>query len=259
MPISAGRWRSASPGRIVAGADLFTRSVDATASPTTAASERRPPPPGGRSRRGRRTRRSRSSPMPHFVAHRVAPDVGSRRRIQYARGGSKSHGRPPRGGPPASARPLGTHVSSTSRSIGLCRARPTRAARPVRARQCSTWYLPLSDLEPPLRAADESRRPARRLAPSFVESDLLAMNPDLAADRGSTCGNGACDDSARRQAYISRSRRAHGPARSRSPPFSWRIRTQRLIAVRGGALSRGRRRGKPRAPPWASATRVPAR
>jgi hypothetical protein len=114
--------------------------------------------------------------MPHFVATRVCPELGSSTDFSYAPWliANVTVDRLPGGrGVPLAW----DNVSSTSESLGYVVA-THHGPDAVAAATVLTWYLPLSDLEPAVarrllveRSAGEWKR--------IVRDDLLAMHPDL--------------------------------------------------------------------------------
>jgi hypothetical protein len=115
--------------------------------------------------------------MPHFVASRVAPEVGSAKGFSYAPWvvANVTTSRRPRG----KGVPLAwDNVSSASESLGYVVATHQEASGPA-GPSVLTWYMPLSAQSP---AEARKAMLARPLADwqRTVSDDLLAMNPDLA-------------------------------------------------------------------------------
>jgi hypothetical protein len=114
--------------------------------------------------------------MPHFVAARVCPQVGSAKDFSYAPWliANVTVDRLPQGrGVPLAW----DNVSSTSNSLGYVVA-THQGPDAISAGTVLTWYLPLSDMEPVVarrllieRSADDWKR--------MVRDDLLAMHPEL--------------------------------------------------------------------------------
>lgn len=124
----------------------------------------------------RTTARAAILAMPHFIAARVAPEIGSAKGHSYAPWliANITVDRLP-GGPGV---PLAwDNVSSTSNSLGYVVA-THQGPNAISPASVLTWYLPLSDMPPAVarrllveRPADEWKR--------IVRDDLLAMHPDM--------------------------------------------------------------------------------
>lgn len=129
-------------------------------------------------KRSRRIRaRAAVIAMPHFVASRVAPDVGPAKGFSYAPWvvANVTTSRRPRG----KGVPLAwDNVSTASESLGYVVATHQEAST-REGPSVLTWYMPLS-AQPPAEARKAML--ARPLADwqRDVSTDLLAMNPDLA-------------------------------------------------------------------------------
>lgn len=114
--------------------------------------------------------------MPHFVAARVCPAIGSAQGFSYAPWliANITVDRLPQGrGVPLAW----DNVSSTSNSLGYVVA-THQGPDAIASGTVLTWYLPLSDMEPVVarrllveRSADDWKR--------MVRDDLLAMHPEL--------------------------------------------------------------------------------
>ncbi|WP_206377131.1 FAD-dependent oxidoreductase [Sphingomonas sp. G-3-2-10] len=114
--------------------------------------------------------------MPHFVATRIAPELGSAKAYSYAPWlvANVTVDRLPEGrGVPLAW----DNVSSTSNSLGYVVA-THQGPDAMPQGTVLTWYMPLSDMPPAQarkllveRPADEWKR--------IVRDDLLAMNPEL--------------------------------------------------------------------------------
>lgn len=115
--------------------------------------------------------------MPHFVAHRVAPEaVPQADGFSYAPWlvANVTVDRPPGG---RGAKLAWDNVSATGEGLGYVVATHQQIGRREQ-RTVLTWYLPLSELEPPQarrllveRSAEDWR--------SLAVQELLRMNPDL--------------------------------------------------------------------------------
>lgn len=124
----------------------------------------------------RTTARAAILAMPHFVATRICPELGSSKDFSYAPWmiANVTVDRLPGGrGVPLAW----DNVSSTSNSLGYVVA-THQGPDAVASASVLTWYLPLSDMEPAAarrllieRSADDWKR--------IVRDDLLAMHPEL--------------------------------------------------------------------------------
>lgn len=124
----------------------------------------------------RTTARAAILAMPHFIATRVAPEIGSAKAFSYAPWlvANMTVSRLPAGrGVPIAW----DNVSSTSNSLGYVVATHQGPAA-IAEGSVLTWYLPLSDMPPAVgrrllveRPADEWKR--------MVRDDFLAMHPEM--------------------------------------------------------------------------------
>jgi hypothetical protein len=114
--------------------------------------------------------------MPHFVAARICPAVGSARDFSYAPWlvANVAVDRLPQGrGVPLAW----DNVSSTSESLGYVVA-THQAPDAMPMGTVLTWYLPISGVEPAVARRLLLQRPADDWK-RMVRDDLLAMHPDL--------------------------------------------------------------------------------
>jgi glycine/D-amino acid oxidase-like deaminating enzyme len=114
--------------------------------------------------------------MPHFIAARVSPEVGSAEGFSYApwiiANVTVDHLPKGRGVPLA-----WDNVSSTSNSLGYVVATHQGPAA-ITSGTVLTWYMPLSDMPPSQARRLLVERPAEEWK-RIVRDDLLAMHPDL--------------------------------------------------------------------------------
>ena len=177
--------------------------------------------------------------MPHFIARRVAPgDVRASDAFTYAPWivANVTVDRLPQGRGAALA---WDNVSATGNSLGYVVATHQGPAA-IAAGTVLTWYLPLSSMAPAEGRRLLLERPVEQWQ-RLIEDELLEMHPDLAGairsidvwrwahamvrpTPGPDLGRGA--------------RGGGGRAASVPRPF----RHERRVAVRGGPLSRRRRR-----------------
>ncbi|MES2445070.1 MAG: FAD-dependent oxidoreductase [Pseudomonadota bacterium] len=124
----------------------------------------------------RTTARAAILAMPHFIATRVAPELGSSKAYSYAPWlvANITVSRLPAGhGVPLAW----DNVSSTSNSLGYVVATHQGPAA-ISDGSVLTWYLPLSDMPPPVARRLLVERPADAWK-RIVRDDLLAMHPDM--------------------------------------------------------------------------------
>jgi hypothetical protein len=115
--------------------------------------------------------------MPHFIASRVAPDIGKSTGFSYAPWivANVSVTQPPRG----RGAPLAwDNVSTASNALGYVVATHqsnSAASGPT----VLTWYLPLSDMPPADARKMMLQRPLAEWQ-AVVRKDLVALHPELA-------------------------------------------------------------------------------